>query len=55
MAGRDHRLKCLDDVFTIFRSQNQWRQQLDRVAGMAGDLTQNLMLFEKRNCNQLAE
>src|SRR4051812_27867852 len=55
MAGSDHGLECLDDVFTIFRSENQWRQQLDRVAGMAGDLTENLMLLKKWNRNQLAE
>src|SRR3954469_10517856 len=55
MAGSDHSLECFDDVLTIRRSENQWRQQLDRVAGMAGYLAENLVLFEQRNRNKLAE
>ena len=55
VAFGDDGVKTAQDPITVRIGDNKWRQKLDRMAGMTGGLTQQFMLFEERNRNELAE
>ncbi len=55
MAAFDHRVECAGDPVAVLFRDRQCRQQLDGMAGVAGDLTEDLVILEQRNGDQLAE
>ena len=51
----DDRIEGTKDPIAIGIGNDQRRQKLDGVAGVAGDLTENFVLLEERYGNELAE
>ena len=55
VAFGDDGFKTAQDPITVRIGNNKCGQKLDRMASMTRDLTQQFMLFEKRDRNELAE
>ena len=51
----DDGIEGTKDPIAIRIGNNQGRQKLDGVTGVAGDLTENFVLLEERYGNELAE
>src|ERR1700730_11939915 len=55
VAGRDHRIERRHDPVAVLFGDGQWRAQVYRVAAVAGDLGQDLVILEQRHRDELAE
>jgi len=55
MTVGDDRIEGTQDPIAIGIGNDQRRQKLDGVTGVAGDLTENFVLLEERYGNELAE
>src|SRR5262249_43119314 len=55
VGGGDHVVEGTLDEVAILVGDDEGRQQLDGVAGVAGDLSQHLVVLEERDRNELAE
>src|SRR5258708_27032831 len=55
VAGGDDLVERFCDPAAVFFGDDEWRQQLDGVAAVAGDLREDLVVLEQRHGDELAE